>query len=236
MFVEEIRRAIEAAPRVTLPEVGAVMWRAFGAGHISEADAEALSALIEARKALPIAVAVPRKAVGSRPRSDASMERRRRWAASGRLPPAIAARFTLAEHAVLAVVAWETGKQGDCRLTIGHIAALAGVSHSTAKGAIRRARVLGFVTVEERRATACRNLSNIVRIVSREWQAWGRLARGPFRQGGGVKSAPGTNTQVPRGSRQRAAEATKKAAGMRKAEPSALGAKASRAAEAGMRK
>ena len=35
--------------------------------------------------------------MGSRPVSGASLERRRRWAASGRLPPALAARFTLAE-------------------------------------------------------------------------------------------------------------------------------------------
>lgn len=29
MFADEIRRAVEAAPRVKLPEVAAVLWRAF---------------------------------------------------------------------------------------------------------------------------------------------------------------------------------------------------------------
>jgi hypothetical protein len=43
------------------------------------------------------------------------------------MPPQLAAKFTQAERAVLAVVAAETVRQGDCRLSIGHPAALAGV-------------------------------------------------------------------------------------------------------------
>ena len=195
MFADEIRRAAEAAPRVKLPDVAALLWRAFGAGQVSEAEAEALSNLIEARKIAPVAPGAARRPVGSRPRTDASMERRRRWAASGRLPPAIASRFTLAEAAVLAVVASETVRRGDCRLCIDHIAAIAGVGRSTVKNAIRQARTLGLVTVEERAQTAWRNLSNVVRIVSKEWQAWNRLARRPSLQGGGVKSVTSTNTQ-----------------------------------------
>src|SRR4051812_41290458 len=61
------------------------------------------------------------------------MKRRRRWAASGALPPALAARFTLAETAVLAVLAAEVLRHGACTLTIGHIAALAGVSETTVR-------------------------------------------------------------------------------------------------------
>ncbi|WP_246748210.1 hypothetical protein [Methylobacterium sp. SD274] len=196
MFADEIRRSVEAALRSRLPDVAAVMWRAYGAGQISETEAEALSALIEARKALPATPAAPRRPVGSRPRSDASMERRRRWAASGRLPPGIAARFTLAETAVLAIVSAETARRGDCRLYVDHIAAVAGVSRSTVKAAIRQARTLGLITVEERPQTAFRNLSNVVRIVSKEWTAWLRLARTLPARGGGVKSSTGTNTQA----------------------------------------
>jgi hypothetical protein len=51
---------------------------------------------------------------GSRPRSPASLERRRSWAAAGRLPPQLASRFTLAEQAVLAVVALEVTRHGAC--------------------------------------------------------------------------------------------------------------------------
>ena len=67
MFADEVRRSVEAAPRSRLPDVAAVMWRAYGTGQISEAEAEALSALIEARKALPATPAAPRRPVGSRP-------------------------------------------------------------------------------------------------------------------------------------------------------------------------
>ena len=146
--------------------------------------------------------------MGSRPRADASMERRRRWAASGRLPPGLAARFTLAEQAVLALVAAETARRKDCRLSIEGMAAVTGVCRSTVKNAVREARRLGLLTVEERQITGFRNDTNVLRIVSAEWLAWLRLARRgdplPNRrgqaasspQGGGVKSATSTSTEV----------------------------------------
>jgi hypothetical protein len=92
------------------------------------------------------------------------------------LPPALAARFTLAETAVLAVIAAETRKRSDCRLTNGELADVAGVSITTVKNALRAARALNLLSVEERRLTAFRNDSNVVRIVSSEWRAWLRLA------------------------------------------------------------
>ena len=222
MYADEIRRQVEAAPRAALPAVTAVLWKAFGDGQVSEAEAAALSALIEARKAenrtvrnlasghaQQDRVAIPRTDVGSRPRTDASMERRRRWAASGRLPPGLAARFTLAEQAVLALVAAEVVRRKDCRLSVENMAAVAGVCRSTVKNAIREARRLGLLTVEERAITGFRNDTNIVRIISAEWLAWLRLARRsdllPSRsrraasassQGGGVKSVTSTPTEV----------------------------------------
>src|SRR3982751_512304 len=196
MLALELRQAVEAAPREKLPELSAALWKGFAAGVVTEAEAEKLSALIEARKVAPAALGCLRKPVGSRARSDASLERRRRWAASGRLPPQIASRFTLAETAVLAVVTVEAVKSGDCRLTHEHIAALAGVSKSTVKATMRRARDLGLVTITERRSSAWRNLPNVVAIVSREWQAWMRLVRRAGAPGGGVKSATPTNTGV----------------------------------------
>ena len=50
MFADEIRRQAEAAPRAALPAVTAALWRAYGEGKVTEAEAEALSALIEARR------------------------------------------------------------------------------------------------------------------------------------------------------------------------------------------
>ncbi|SFT26660.1 helix-turn-helix domain-containing protein [Methylobacterium sp. yr668] len=237
MFADEIRRAIEAASRITLPQVTALLWRAYGEGKLTEAEAESLSRLIDARTVaasnprlnklltpaksqvggagdvLQDRVAAPRRAVGSRPRTDASLERRRRWAASGRLPPALAAQFTLAEQAVLALVAAETTRRGDCRLAVGHLAAIVGVAETTVRNAVREARKLGLLTVEERRITGFRNDTNILRITAPEWNAWLRLARktappmalgrsersrrDTAAKGGGCKSANPTHTQVP---------------------------------------
>lgn len=212
MFANELRRAVETAPRVTLPDITRALWKAFAAGQVTEAQAEEVSALIEARQALSPSSRNSgreafqgrlRKGIGSRPRTDASMERRRRWAASGRLPPALAARFTLAEQAVLALVAAETCRRKDCRLPVGGLAAIAGVSETTVRNAIREAVRLGMITVEERRLTGFRNDTNVVRIVSPEWVAWLRLTRkrkieapAVERERGGCKSPKGTTTNV----------------------------------------
>ncbi len=81
---------------MSLPKLSAVLWKAYAAGSVTEAQASELSDLIETRKALPTPEKPVQRRVGSRPRSPASMERRRSWAAAGRLPPALASRFTLA--------------------------------------------------------------------------------------------------------------------------------------------
>src|SRR4051812_28994242 len=101
MFVEQLRAAVAASPRCELPKISALLWRAFAAGQIAEDDAQALAEHIELRKAIDahptlgsIGQGVARR-VGSRPRTPASLKRRRRWTASGWLPPQIAARFTL---------------------------------------------------------------------------------------------------------------------------------------------
>src|SRR3954451_15102850 len=169
MFAEQLRRALEAAPRAELPTVSGLLWKAYAAGQVSGAPASELSGLIETRKALPAPQNPVQRRFGSRPRSPASMDRRRRWAASGALPPALAARFTLAETAVLAVIAAEVLRHGACTLVIGHIAALAGVSETTVRNALREARGLGLLTIEERRLTAWRNAPHVVRVVPREW-------------------------------------------------------------------
>jgi hypothetical protein len=187
MLIEQLRRAIEASPRAELSNVNQLLWRVFAAGQVTEAEASDLSALIEARRAIPAVQKPLRRRCGSRPRSPASMERRRRWAASGALPPALAARFTLAEQAVLAVVAAEHQAHGRCALTIGHIAALAGVCGQTVRNALKHAQAL--VHVEQRRVAAFRNLPNRTTIISREWLSWLRLRRG------GSKLVEGTHTQ-----------------------------------------
>src|SRR5919107_598450 len=204
MFADELRRAVEAAPRLGLPKLSGVLWKAYAAGSVTEAQASELTELIEARKALPTQEKPVQRRVGSRPRSPASMERRRSWAAAGRLPPALAARFTLAEQAVLAVIALEVVKRGSCRLAIDHIAALAGVGRSSVKNALREAHGLGLVRIEERRLTGFRNDTNVVTILSPEWTSWLRL-----RRGGGVKTVTRTTTSPVRSVPSKPAKAFK---------------------------
>jgi len=198
MFAEEIRRAIPATPRGRLADLSAAVWKGYAAGALAEGDAQALAEDIEARKAIPAAPAQPRR-VGSRPRSPESMERRRRWTSSGWLPPALASRFTMAENAVLAVVAAEVARRGQSMLTIGAIAGQAGVCKATVRAAIRQAQALGLLTSEEWRITSWRNAPNTVKIVSREWSTWIRMRakRGsvPRDQRGGSKFSDPTNTQ-----------------------------------------
>src|SRR5213078_2673915 len=107
------------------------------------------------------------------------------------LPPMLASRFTLAETAVLAVIAAEHVKHGRCTLVIEHIAALAGVGRSTVKRALRAAQGLGLVRIEERRVSAWRNAPNVVTITLREWSAWLRM-RG---RGVGSKQEPPRDTK-----------------------------------------
>ncbi len=175
MFADDIRRALQGTPRDRLAELSAAVWKGFACGAVSEQDAQQLAEEIAARKIVPPKPAAPRKPVGSRPRSPAHMERRRRWTGSGWLPPQLAARFTMAETAVLSTIAAEVARRGLCRLTIGHIASLAGVSRSTVKNAVREAVALGILTSEEWRLTAWRSAPNTVRIVSPEWRAWLRM-------------------------------------------------------------
>jgi hypothetical protein len=74
-------------------------------------------------------------------------------------------------------VARQCQRHGPCTLPIDAIAALAGVCRTTAQNALREARRLGLLLIEERRRRRQKNLTNIVTVVSPEWQAWLRLGR-----------------------------------------------------------
>jgi Bacterial regulatory proteins, gntR family len=123
-----------------------------------------------------------------------SIERRRMLAASGPMPPALACLFTTGELAALRIVADEARDRKQCRLTLGEIAARAGVGITTARNALRYAAREGLVTIEERPP----NLANVVRIVSREWTGWierGRKMKTRVfaSEGGGCKKAEATD-------------------------------------------
>jgi hypothetical protein len=59
-------------------------------------------------------------------------------------------------------------------LCIDPIAARAGVCRRLAQNAIRLAEGDGLLTIEERRHEGQKNSPNLVRVISREWQAWMR--------------------------------------------------------------
>jgi hypothetical protein len=137
----------------------------------------------ETRKTSGVPQNAPRGSARRRQRSpdkQASIERRRRLVASGPLPPPLAARFTWGEIAVMRIVGDECRVHGCCTLHIDAIAARAGVHRTTVQNALREAQGRpGIITVQERRLRGQRSLTNIIRIVSRDWLNW--LHKGPSR-------------------------------------------------------
>lgn len=196
MLAQQFHEAVTAArSRAGLDEVGRLAWRALAEGHLNEIDAEAISTAVEARRASMRCMTPEKHARPSTiptgglarshcrsPDRERSIRRRRSWVASGWLPPSIAAQFTPAEAAALAVVAEEVRRNGRCEFPLDRIAAVAGVSRSSVRNALRSARLLGLVTVTERRHQGARSETNVIGIVSAEWLGWLRL--GEKRWGG----------------------------------------------------
>jgi hypothetical protein len=194
MNAHDLEAVVATAPRARLDELAALVWKSYAADRIGEDQAQALAEAIARRKAAPAPRARP-PGRGSRPRAPESIARRRQWAASGWMPPNLAARFTPAESAALAVVASECARAGACVLPIGAIAGRAGCSATTVRNALRQAAALGLVSVRQRRRSAWRSDPNVVSIVSPEWRAWQRLRR----PRGGCKFVKGTSNQEIRG-------------------------------------
>jgi len=182
----------------TLDGFARTVWQTWGAQEITDEQAQALAEAIEARKREvrgmdTVAQRAPHVAAQAKARGRlshfpakrkpqrspdrrASIERRRTLAASGPMPPQLASQFTTGELAVLRLVADEVQDKRHCTLTLGALAARAGVGITTARNAIHEAAGHGYLTIEERRRDKRPNLSNVVRIVSREWLTW--IARG----------------------------------------------------------
>lgn len=183
-FAEQVAEAINCTNGRALDDAVRAMWAGHGAGLIEDDEAQALAALAHARQSAGRAPRAPSQALGmhlsifpvrrpQRPRNRAAaLARRRRVAASGALPPALAALFTMGELAALAIIADEVRRRGRCELALDAIAARAGVSRSTTKNAIRAARQHGLILVTERPRPGRKNDTNTIRIVDRQWCAW----------------------------------------------------------------
>jgi hypothetical protein len=152
-------------------------WRAYANGELTEDEAQSLAELARDRqrpkppKPLPVPPRQPRRAPRSQDRQR-SLERRRRLSAAGMMPPGLAAQFTVGERAVLYVIATEVKRRGQCDLYVDQIAAFAGVGRTTARNALRTAKRLGLIQVDERRLSRRYNDANRITITSREWLAW----------------------------------------------------------------
>lgn len=207
MFADQLRAAVEAARSdVRLVELSHAIWQGHAARALDDDEAQALSEYVHARRtALRGPQAAPGRIPGrpsifppKRPQRSPdrarSLERRRHLAASGPLPPALATRFTTGELATLKVVADEVCQRGTCTLCTDAIAARAGVSNSTARNALRAARRLGILTVEERRRQGQRNDTNVIRVTDAAWTAW--IARGGKAKPIGVRNLPPTVKEI----------------------------------------
>jgi hypothetical protein len=188
MFADTMSAAIDAARTLTrLDHLSRAIWQAHCARAVGDDDAQFLAEHLHARKTVlrgevkPVGIPPGRPSIFPPRRSQRSpvravaIARRRRLAASGPMPPALAAKFTVSELAVLRILGDEVSGQGACGLTLAEIAARAGVCRRMAQSALREAAALGLITVQERRREGQVNLPNVVRVVSREWLQWLRI-------------------------------------------------------------
>jgi hypothetical protein len=201
MFAERLTTAIAGASLNTLDHLARTIWQGHAAGAIDDDQAQLLAETIHARRAparaaqKPIGIPLgrisifPPRRVQRSPDRARSIERRRTLAASGPMPSHLACRFTTSELAVLRIIADAVRDNGQCILPVDAIAARAGVCRTTAQNAIRQAAREGLLTVQERRREGRRNAPNVVRIVSREWQAW-------IKRGSGFKKTAPTDISV----------------------------------------
>jgi hypothetical protein len=188
------------------------MWKPRDAGAISSGPRTKFPDRVSSQFATKSQTLFARARMQRPPERAAAIARRRQLAASGPMPPALAAHFTTGELAALRIVADEVREKGMCDRTYGEIAARAGVCRRTAQNGIRRAGRLGLVNIEERPRPGRKHLANVVRIISPEWRAW--IDRRPARSERiGGKTLVTTDSRIQEGSRNREREGQARAPG-----------------------
>ena len=171
-----------------------LLWQHHSRGEVSDNIAQDIAEAIAAQRSLLLTSPARRwsSPILNRPTRSYStsnfIQRRRRQAASGYLPPTIAAAFTLGEQSVLSVIAILTLKGGGtCDAPIAKIAALAACSRTVVQSAIRQARRLGLLRVTERPRHGQPSLTNIIEVIDGLWKMW--LNKRSTLSGGRVKFA-----------------------------------------------
>ena len=172
MFAVEVIRAIERVPITQLDDALRNVWRAHAAGALTDEQAQQAAELAHARRTVTAPLQRSRGRLLDPARRKAGALRRRQLAASGPMPPAMAANFTTAELAVMRIVLDEIRAKGRCDRSVAEIAARAGCCRTSAQNALRAAVTLGLLRVTERRLSGWRNLTNVIELVSPELRAW----------------------------------------------------------------
>jgi hypothetical protein len=195
MFINALASAIDAAHPKQFDFLSRQLWQAHAAGHIPDQDAQSLAERLHSRRSdsdvaqgalfrlassrTPAKGQTAPRAFLRAPESKSpdrrrSIERRRRLAASGPMPPELACQYTVGELAVLRVVGDEIHAKGTCDRSLAEIAARAGVCRKLAQLTLRMAARDRLITVQLRPRPGRKNLSNVVRIVSTPWLVWMR--------------------------------------------------------------
>jgi hypothetical protein len=193
MFMNALAGAIDAVHPKQIDYLSRQLWQAHAAGHIPDDEAQRLAEKLHRRRGESGAAqgalfrfpgsqtptinqTAPRIFLRARaqfsPDRRKSIERRRRLAASGPMPPELACQYTVGELAVLRIVGDEVHAKGTCDRSLAEIAARAGVCRKLAQLTMRMAARDGLITVQRRPRPGRKNLSNVVRIISAAWQAW----------------------------------------------------------------
>ncbi len=185
MFYDVLAKAIETAGQNRLDECFHQVSRALGAGGLGEDQAQQLFSAIHLRRrsgpAYSLAASTPtpgrsyiqRSPEQRSPDRRASLLRRRQHAATGPLPPNLAAGFTTGELAALKIVADECLAHGACDLSKNEIGARAGVCKTVVKRALKLAEVrLTMISVLRRPRSGRKHLTSIIRIIRAEWLTW----------------------------------------------------------------
>jgi hypothetical protein len=210
MFLNALAGAIDAAHPKQIDFLSRQLWQAHAAGHIHDQDAQSLAERLQGRQATLFGLASSqtsarvqnaprvflRKPESKSPDRRRSIERRRRLAASGPMPPDLACQYTVGELAVLRIVGDEFHSKGTCDRSLAEIAARAGVCRKLAQRAMRMAARDGLITVERRPRPGRKNLTNVVRIISQAWLTW--LRHRNHRPSGDPLTGQGEKNYLPR--------------------------------------
>lgn len=210
MFAMHLQAAMAAAHNfLQVDNIVKAAAKAFGAGGLNELEAESVFALAHARRQQirspqdfsqkiladgisKIHLPIPRGKSGGLPsyfppkrrvlkeRTAARWQRKNRLGMSSPLPFYLERDFTVGQLAVVRIVADDVFSKGHCTCTMSELADRAGVSLSWAKQALRIAKALGLLAVEERPQWRAKHKPNIITIISEDWLIW--IKRAPRRK------------------------------------------------------